>query len=65
MKTIKIHDKTHKELENLFVGRDTFDGVINCLIVNNKALDHALKNLEKDDRERIKKKMEANYEKLL
>lgn len=62
MKTIKIHEKTHEELEKLFVGRDTFDGVINRLIVNNKALEQSLSKLEKEDRDKIKKKMQEAYE---
>jgi len=65
MKTIKIHDKTHKELEDLFVGRDTFDRVIIRLIVQNQSLQDALGKLDKDDKERIVKKMEANYDKWL
>jgi len=65
MKTIKIHDKTHKDLEDLFVGRDTFDKVINRLIVENKSLQVVLNKLDKEDRERIIKKMEADYQKWL
>ena len=65
MKTIKIHDKTHKELEDLFVGRDTFDRVIIRLIVQNQSLQDALGKLDKGDKERIVKKMEANYDKWL
>ena len=65
MKTIKIHDKTHKELEDLFVGRDTFDRVIIRLIVQNQSLQDALGKLDKDDKERIVKKMEANNDKFL
>ena len=65
MKTIKIHEKTHKELEDLFVGRDTFDRVIIRLIVQNQSLQDALGKLDKDDKERIVKKMEANYDKFL
>ena len=35
-KTIKIHKDTHRDLEELFVGRDTFDNVIKRLIVDKK-----------------------------
>lgn len=62
MKTIKIHDKTHAGLEDLFVGRDTFDGVINRLMVENKFLQDALKKLDKEDRERIIKQEKRKNE---
>ena len=65
MKTIKIREETHNLLENLGGKSDTFDSIINRLLIQNKSLEESLNKLSKEDKERVTKKMEANYEKWL
>tara|TARA_Y100000310_G_scaffold249192_1_gene255218 strand:- start:366 stop:587 length:222 start_codon:yes stop_codon:yes gene_type:complete len=65
LKTIKIHPITHAKLEDLGGKGETFDKIINRLLIQNHSLKDALNNLSKKDKERIEKDMEANYEKWL
>jgi len=64
-KTIKIHKKIHKELSDLGKKGDTFDSIISRLLIQKRVLEDSLNKLSKEDKERIIKKMEANYEKWL
>jgi len=65
LKTLKIYPDTHKDLEELFMGRDTFDNVIKRLIVVKKMYNSILDKLNKKDRQQIETQMKQAYEELL
>ncbi len=65
LKTLKILPETHKKLSGLGGKGETFDTIIQRLLAQNKAFEDAVNKLPKEDKERVIKKMEGNWEKFL